>query len=837
MRAVKILFKIIAFATAGFFLLATLISVFYSKEIKQLIIAEINKNIETEIKVKEFDFSVLRHFPYASIEMKEVFVREVNHQGNNDTLLSAQRLALLFNIIGIFDKNVAVKKIIADNGVIHIRIDSTGKNNYHFWKSTNDSSKSSVIDIQKILLKNIDISYDDQKNHQNYNLVAEKAQISGIFSNDEFTLTTTADLFVKKLLVHHINYLIEKKVTIESGLWVNSKTKSYKLEKSTLKIADVEFDLNGTIQSPDDAVLFDLDIKSNEADLASFISLLPDPFASQLKSYKSKGKFVFHSTIKGESSKKKSPFINVDFSIANGSLSPKGKDVELTNINFSGNYKNISSTGKSALTIPSLTASLSGHPIKADIRIDDLDNAFLSLHASAQLDLAQVKPFINADTLETLSGNLALNIFYSGKLIELKNITKDNLYEVKASGNIDIAHLNFKLKNNPLQFIDITGKFILKNEDVEVRNFTGKISSTDFQLTGVFKNFIPFLLIHDQAGDFQANLISNNIILDEFLVNKSTSTSEDTSYILKFNPRLICDLNVNIGSMQFRKFKAAQVKGQIHLEHQIISGKNLSFNAMDGGVTMDATINAARKDSLFMTCAAKFSKLDITRLFVELENFEQTTLTDKNVKGRLSSDVKFSSSWAKDLSINPKKVIADCDITIENGELDNFLPIQAIAKFIKVPDLNHIRFSTLKNKINIANRKIFIPNMEINSSAINISGNGTHDFDNIVDYHIKLLLSDVLGKKAKSNQSEFGEIQDDGLGRTMLLLSMKGPVDNPKFAYDHKAAAEKIKREIANESQNLKSMLKEEFGLFKKDTVTTSKPKKKEEMQIDWNQE
>ena len=71
----------------------------------------------------------------------------------------------------------------------------------------------------------------------------------------------------------------------------------------------------------------------------------------------------------------------------------------------------------------------------------------------------------------------------------------------------------------------------------------------------------------------------------------------------------------------------------------------------------------------------------------------------------------------------------------------------------------------------------------------------------------------------------------------MLLLSMKGPVDNPKFAYDHKAAAEKIKQEIANESRNLKSMLKEEFGLFKKDTVTTSKPKKKEEMQIDWNQE
>ena len=87
----------------------------------------------------------------------------------------------------------------------------------------------------------------------------------------------------------------------------------------------------------------------------------------------------------------------------------------------------------------------------------------------------------------------------------------------------------------------------------------------------------------------------------------------------------------------------------------------------------------------------------------------------------------------------------------------------------------------------------------------------------------------------RSNTTEFGEIEDDGLGRTMLMLSMKGPVDNPKFAYDRKAAGQKIKTEISKESQNLKSMLKEEFGLFKKDTVKTSKPTKKDEMQIDWD--
>ncbi|MBK7571764.1 MAG: hypothetical protein IPI10_09130 [Bacteroidetes bacterium] len=838
MKAIKILLKVVAIAVVGFFALATLVSLFYSKEIKQLIIGELNKNLATEIKVREFSFSVIRHFPFASIDMQDVLINDVNDSAKKDTLIYANRLALLFNVTGIFNKDVTVRKIIFDKGNLNIRIDEDGEGNYKFWKTTNDTAKNGVIDLQKILLKDVDITYNDLKNSQHYNAFAHKAQLSGRFSNDEFTLTTSANLFVSKLLVKNINYINQKEVEISSNLKVNTKTDLYKLENSSVKIADVKFDINGTVKAPSHSVFLDLDVKSNEADLASFISLLPPNYSSRMKSFKSKGRFVFHSTIKGESAGEKTPDVKVDFAISDGTLKPENNEIELTAINFSGNFHNSSSTGKSVLVIPSLAASLSGHKIKAEIRIDDLDNAFLTIHASTQLDLAQVKPFITADTLEQLSGNLAMNVYYSGKLSQLQNMSKDRLYEVKASGNIDISHVNFKLKNNPLAFLNMSGNFVLKNEDVAIENLSGKISSTDFKLDGVFKNFIPFILVRDQPGDFIADVVSNNLAMDELLVNKSAASSpNDTSYIMKFNPRLTCDLNVSIGNMQFRKFQASGVRGQIHLERQIISSRGLNFKAMDGVVQMDANINASRRDSIVMSCDAHFAKLDITRLFYEMENFDQTTMTDKNVKGRISADVQFASIWSKDLTINSSKVISTCDITIENGELNNFTPILALAKYIKVPDLNKIKFSTLTNRIAIKDRKIFIPNMEIKSSAINISGNGTHSFDNIVDYHLKLLLSDVLGKKMKSNSTEFGEIEDDGLGRPMLMLSMKGPVDNPKFAYDHKAAGEKIKTEINKERQTLKELFKEEFSPGKKDSVKTSKPKKKDEMQIDWDSE
>jgi hypothetical protein len=118
--------------------------------------------------------------------------------------------------------------------------------------------------------------------------------------------------------------------------------------------------------------------------------------------------------------------------------------------------------------------------------------------------------------------------------------------------------------------------------------------------------------------------------------------------------------------------------------------------------------------------------------------------------------------------------------------------------------------------------------MDIASSAISISASGVHSFDNIVEYHLKLLLSDILAKKAKKARKdveEFGVVEEDGLGRTSLFISMKGPVSDPIISYDSQGARAKIKNDLVKEKQTMKQLLKEEFGLFKKDSSIVKSPK------------
>jgi hypothetical protein len=47
--------------------------------------------------------------------------------------------------------------------------------------------------------------------------------------------------------------------------------------------------------------------------------------------------------------------------------------------------------------------------------------------------------------------------------------------------------------------------------------------------------------------------------------------------------------------------------------------------------------------------------------------------------------------------------------------------------------------------------------MDIHNNALNLNLSGTHTFDNVLDYKIKLSLSELLSKKRKSQNNEFGE--------------------------------------------------------------------------------
>ena len=96
-----------------------------------------------------------------------------------------------------------------------------------------------------------------------------------------------------------------------------------------------------------------------------------------------------------------------------------------------------------------------------------------------------------------------------------------------------------------------------------------------------------------------------------------------------------------------------------------------------------------------------------------------------------------------------------------------------------------------------------------------IAVSGWQHFDESLEYRFEFDFKDL---KAKKRDSEFGEIVEDGVS-SRLFLKMFGTLSDLKFTWDTEAKKAYKKEQNEQEKASVKSMLKSEFGLFKKDTT------------------
>jgi hypothetical protein len=139
-------------------------------------------------------------------------------------------------------------------------------------------------------------------------------------------------------------------------------------------------------------------------------------------------------------------------------------------------------------------------------------------------------------------------------------------------------------------------------------------------------------------------------------------------------------------------------------------------------------------------------------------------------------------------------------------------------------NLTNISFNTLENTFVIKQGVLTIPNMRIESNAMDLELSGTHSFEQQIDYRIKFDLRELLGE---DRDAEFGKVIDDGTG-AKIYLRMHGHLDNPIIEWDKSSRKQDIKEQLVHEKETIKSILKTEFGAFKNDTTVREIKEEKE---------
>jgi hypothetical protein len=833
-----------------------LLAYIYEDEIKALALKQLEKNLNTELLIdpQNIDLSIIKDFPYASLDFKEVKALDAVVAQKKDTLFKAGSIAFQFNIIDIFKENYRIKKVSIEDVQLKLWVDKKGRDNYHFLKKSKDTSSSNVaFELEKFVLKNISVSYTDQRDKSDHVFTIKDAGLKGNFSSDSYTLDTQADIFIDHLRTDSTTWVSSNPLTVQLELAVDNNSSTYTIQSSELKLADLVIDASGNVRNGGKTTQLALSLKGKDIDIQSMLSLLPGKYRDKVKDYESSGTMYMNAEVKGPVGGSEQPIITAEFGIQKGEITQVSSDVTLKNVNLKGSV----TSGNSELTrnfleLEQFSATVAEGNVDGRLKIVNFNDPVIDASANANIELSDLQKFLAVDTIESINGKLKLNASFKGKIKDPKAYLADDFDNAKTTGQMTVTGASLRLKNNNLAFDSLDAYFVFHNNDVDINNFSGNVSGNDFVLRGAFRNILAWIFLEDQQLTVDASFRSRNINLEPFLKDKS-EPAKKSEYKLHFSPNVNFILESEIAHLKFNKFEAADIKGTLKLKDRQFTADPVTMETMGGRVKISGSVDGTNDERLAITCDAEIKKVNVSRLFAQLDNFGQEYLTEKHLKGITSGNIQMAALCSPELEIDMKKLYARSHFTIESGELIGFKPLKEIPVyirkdptlfFLKVDELekrlDHIKFAKLENDIEIRDQVITIPKMTIKSTALDMDMefSGTHAFNGAIDYRFFLMIRELLIRRESDNakkNTEFGMVEDDGFYHFPLYLKMVGTTEKFEIKRDKESKKDKRQQNWKDEKQNLKQILRDEFGWFKKDSTAVKKDTKEDPFNVKWD--
>jgi len=816
----------------------------YEDEIKQYAVNELNKNLAVPVAVEEIELTLFSQFPSASLQFNELYIAD---SANKDTLLYAEHLYLNFNFWDMIGGDYTVKEVKAENSVIKLQIDSNGIENYLILKEDTIEKKQDKFSfaLEEVSFDEIRLSYTNLHTQQAYSINSENIVFAGDFSQSSYKLSASSDFYINQFKSNSVNYISNKNAAANIVLNINTDSSLYQLHKAEFSVEDLLFDIGGKYTNNSDSSYMDLTIKGRNIDLQTTFSIFPKEYFETLSKYKATGMVVFETVIEGVISKTSSPKIISDFTLTDGSLTEKQTGAHLKQLSLEGHFESRNKKNHEEIALKNINGVLENGTIKGNISVSNFDTPAVKADLTGNLSMPKIKQFINSKNIEVLTGNASFDVEFAGIF------NTDNKFKTKiktSNGFIKIENLSIKTMESHLALSDLNGNLSLKKNDAAFSNLTGSLLSSQFKADGIVKNIIPYLLFENEQLVIETDFRSKSVSLNE-IMGASTSNSFNESAPLNFPDNINFNLKSHIGELTYGKFTATNLKGIVTYQDKKLAAKNVTFKANKGNYIVSSEMEQTDVNSFFWSTDATANNIDIQNFFMEFSDFGQDFITHKNIKGKTSAQISMATVIDGYMNIDMDRLYSTANFSIKKGELIDQSALLDIADYFESNKLvktvvdtkslkkkmKHVKFANLENQIIIDKGKIHIPKMDLSTNVMDLGISGIHGFDDNVDYHLNFKLNDVLVKN--KNQEEFGPIKDDGLG-VKLFLHMYGSLSDLKFELDKQEKKTARKEAIQEEKQELKSILKQEFGLFKKDSSVqvSAQEKTKATFEVEWDE-
>lgn len=811
------------------------IAALYGNRVAGLIIGEINNRSEFTISAEKVRLSLLRRFPRASVEANNIVVKSPVAVNNNDTIISASAVSLEFRPVNILRKKYIVEWVSISDGSLYLLTDSAGNSNLPDSRAgeERDTVSDVSVDLRNIRINSLYISNDNQHKGISSSLSLRSARLSGKYSDKETNLRADGTFILLTLETGGVS--LGSPVDGKVSAAIDTGSDTVRLARGSLNLGTMSFQISG-FYAVDDSLL-SLAMSSENAPLKELSGFIPERFGKWNR-LRPQGSISASLSIYGKLSARQSLKYDAAFSLSGVSVDIPGTSLRLRESSVAGFYTNGAEkrAATSELVIEKLDVRAGNSALSGTFRYSDFTNPFLEGQINGSLDFSDVRQTSTGIAVTGIDGDAVVSMSFRGRFPGGDSSVLRSAASLNPKGNVWLSSVSFKTPKYKLE--DITGNLMIAG-NLWADSLSMSVNGQRLLWNGEVGNFTSWIMGDASIVSIRGSLASPSFSTLSLLSDGGRSPEAgETGKRFRMPDGYNADIAFTAGEFVHGSFKAWDASGRIRYSNRRLMADNVSMTTQGGKVSGSGYLEESATAGFMTEASVTLSGINIRETFSTFNNFGQDFILSGNLGGDLSGSFSMRMRLDSTLAPSVSTLSSEGRFVIDNGELINFQPVMNMSKFIEISELRDIKFLRLENDFFIRESVFAIPQMEIRSSAADLGVSGRYNFSGDYEFHLRVLLSQILSGKApgKAPNNEFGIVEDDGLGRTTLYLVVSHTGSKDVIAYDTRAVKAEVREDLQREKQTLKGILKEEFGWYGRDTAVVPPQNVKPKFRIMWDE-
>lgn len=807
----------------------------HKKELLNYAVGEINKHLDAKMEVKEADLSLFHHFPMIDLSFEGVTCEGAG-TFKKEPLFSFGSIKATFNPLDIWKGRYRVKSLTLENGFIHLR-DSGDLNNYEIFKESKDTSGdgSFTASVQSIVLKHVHFGYYDLISRDSIGLNLSHFEASGNFGKDSFNVDLSQQGNLSYCSSGKV-WLQQMPLNLSTSFVYTKATQELSFRQSALQLGEVATIVNGNICLMEGKRALRLGIEGKDIALEKAWASLPESYRKGNESLDIKGRMNMKVQLEGSLEGSQLPQVTCNVSLHEGYLHWKEENMLAEKVSFQLYFTNGKkrSAETSAVELKTLSAVCNKFPFNGSGRISNFEKPYLDCRVKGRTPLAMIFKLIKPEHLVAKEGTVEIDATLQGFLHEFQR--KEKIQNHRFEGKLRISDAHIVQSDPSFTYSNMQVQLQANPQFVTLDYAEADINGNKVRIEGKAYHFIPFLFGSEEDKlEVNGKITSPGIRLDNWLRSETTTqkTASKSTALLIIPRQINFNLEAMLDSFSYARFKAARVSGHVRIYEGSIDLQDLNFLTMQGKVQLNGFMVPAGKDNYKVSANLDLENIDLKQLFYQCNDFSQTAISHTHIGGKADAAIVFSSTLSSSMDLSLDRLHTKATLNIRQGNLSHYAPLSGLSKFISMEELEDIHFEALQNTVEIKNKTVFIPFMDIKNSALDLQMGGFHRFDNYMEYSFVVRVGEVLAKKQKSRLKSQVAYDEEGNGTLKAYILLKGTPSTLAYSYDKKKAMQTFREDMKKEKQTFKQLWQEEFRKDKRSSEPAEPVKQPENWEED----